>query len=262
MTNPTRAIIHIAEEKCNGCGLCASACAEGAIQIIDGKAKLVSDNYCDGLGACLGTCPMDAIWIEERTAAPFDPAAVEEHLAAQDVATPAAEAAPKVAAPPPRAHGPGHGHAGCPGSMARLFARPAAAAAKPAAGPPAGEAPSRLEQWPVQLHLVPANAPYWAGAELLVAADCTAFALGAFHERLLKGRRLMIACPKLDDKDGYLEKLTAILRDNPVRGITVAIMEVPCCQGLRLLVEQALRASGKVLPYRVVTVTLEGEVAE
>lgn len=256
----TRNIIRIDEDKCNGCGLCASACAEGAIRIVDGKAKLVSETYCDGLGACLGECPTGAIIIEQREAAAFDPEAVERYLATQPAAAPAPHHPP--AAPRPTAAGHG-GHAGCPGSMAR-FLTPAAdetPAAAPAVTAAAGT-PSRLRQWPVQLHLVPAHAPFWENADVLIAADCTAFACGGFHEQLLKGRRLVIACPKLDDKDGYLEKLTAILAGNEIRSVTVAVMEVPCCQGLRMLVEKALSGCGKVLPYRRLTVKLDGSVVE
>lgn len=255
MDTVTRNIIRIDEDKCNGCGLCATACAEGAIRIVDGKARLVSETYCDGLGACLGECPTGAITIEPRKAAAFDPAAVERHLAGPDAA------AQRPAPAKPAGHA---GHVGCPGSLARFLA-PADGDEIPAAPVPAAmpePTPSRLRQWPVQLHLVPAHAPFWENADLLIAADCTAFACGGFHEQLLKGRRLVIACPKLDDKDGYLEKLTEIFAENNIRGVTVAVMEVPCCQGLRVLVEKALAASGKVLPYRRLTVKLDGAVEE
>ena len=257
MKTQVRHIIRIDEARCNGCGLCASACAEGAIRMVDGKAKLVSETYCDGLGACLGKCPVDAITIETREAAAFDPAAVEKHLAAQG--TPHAPAAHPATAPtvPANKAAPHPPHAGCPGSLARFFKEPATDDAAPAA---AGSPPSQLRQWPVQLRLVPVTAPWWNGADLLLAADCTAFALGAFHGELLRGRRLAIACPKLDDTDGYEAKLTAILAQNEIRSVTVAVMEVPCCQGLRLLAERALAASGKAIPLRTVTITVDGRL--
>ncbi len=255
MKKNARQIIRIDETRCNGCGLCASACAEGAIRMVDGKAKLVSETYCDGLGACLGKCPVDAITIETREAKAFDPTAVERHLAGQG--KPHAPPAPAVTAKPAAPH---PHHAGCPGTLARMFTGPAADAAPVADAAATGASPSWLRQWPVQLRLVPVSAPWWDGADLLLAADCTAFALGAFHGDLLRGRRLAIACPKLDDTDGYEAKLTAILAQNNIRSVTVAIMEVPCCQGLRLLAERAVAASGKTLPLRTVTITVDGRV--
>lgn len=267
-----RNIILIDEEKCNGCGLCTKACAEGALEIIGGKAKLVSEVYCDGLGACLGKCPEDAIRIEAREAAAFDEHAVEQRLQQQ--------AAPPAAKP---VHG--HGHSGCPGSQPRSLAAPVAAAAKPAHGKApcgcpgsmarsfaapegaatgAGEsgppAPSELRQWPVQLHLVPVNAPYWQGADLLIAADCVPFACAGFHAQFLKDRRLIIGCPKLDDQQAYLAKLQAIFEQNDIRSITVVHMEVPCCHGLPHLVQTALKQSGKSIPYKAVEIGLRGEV--
>jgi Pyruvate/2-oxoacid:ferredoxin oxidoreductase delta subunit len=233
-----RSIVRIDESKCDGCGLCATACAEGAIAIVDGKAKLVKDQYCDGLGACLGHCPKDAITIETREADAFDAAAVNAAKAASQ---------PKAAAP--------HGHAGCPGMALRNFKRapetPAAAGA---------EAPSQLCQWPVQLRLVPVNAPYWQGADILIAADCTAFALGAFHAKLLKGRSVAIACPKLDETEGYVEKLTAIFKGNAVKSVTVARMEVPCCAGLLRMARAAYEASGSTAPFADVVVGIEGGI--
>lgn len=225
-----RRIVSIDPDKCDGCGLCVSACAEGAIQLVDGKARLVKDDYCDGLGACLGHCPQDAISIEEREAAAFDEAAAKAH--------------PK----------PVRQHQGCPGMAARSFRKPA-----PAQCDGAG-VPSALEQWPIQLHLVPVSAPYWDGADLLVAADCTAFAFGGFHGSLLKGRRLVIACPKLDETGGYVEKLAAIIKGNSIRSVTVAHMEVPCCSGIVRIVRAALEASGKALPFTDVLVGMEGGI--
>lgn len=246
-----RKIILIDESRCDGCGQCATACAEGALQIINGKARLVSDVYCDGLGACLGTCPRDAIRIVERDAAAFDEQAVAQHLGH---AAPAPTAAPAPAAAPavPRHHG-------CPGLAVHDFgARPATAPATPAGPTPA--AVSELRQWPVQLHLVPAQAPLWQGASLLLAADCVPFACPDFHARLLAGHRLAIACPKLDNREANLEKLTAILRQNDIRDILVARMEVPCCSGLTRLAEQAIAAAGKTIPLREVVITLRGEL--
>jgi Pyruvate/2-oxoacid:ferredoxin oxidoreductase delta subunit len=243
-----RHIITIDEEKCNGCGQCVDACAEGAIQLVNGKAKLVRDDYCDGLGACLGECPQGAISMEEREAPAFDPAAVSAHLGH----TPAKAAAPSV---PP--HGP-HPGSGCPGMAMLDFGK---ASKRTAPGTPGKTAtPSELRQWPIQLHLVPPTAPYWRNADLLLAADCTAFALGGFHGELLAGRRLIIACPKLDDTAGYVEKLTTILAENEIHSLTVARMEVPCCGGLVRIAQLALAASGRDIPFEVVTVGIQGDI--
>ncbi len=235
-----RAIIRIDEEKCNGCGLCVPACEEGALQIVNGKAKLVSEVYCDGLGNCLGECPQGALTIEEREADAFDHEAMQKHVAAS--------------APAACPSGPFHG---CPGSMAmRLSAETEAPSA------PVAPATSRLGNWPVQLHLLPENAPYLDGADLLLAADCTAFAVPDFHDRLLAGRVLVIGCPKLDDGAAYLAKLTRILASNDVRSLTVAHMEVPCCTGLLMIARQALERSGKSLPFRSLCIGIRGSVGE
>jgi Pyruvate/2-oxoacid:ferredoxin oxidoreductase delta subunit len=257
-----RNIVLIDEAKCNGCGQCAEACAEGAIDIIDGKARLVSEIYCDGLGACLGHCPVDAITIVQRDAEAFDDYAVHQRLNQK-----AAAGIPhkkdgqwadkkKPAAPP--AHG--HGACACPGSLARSFDKPATAA--DTAATDGKLPPSELRQWPVQLHLVPVQAPYWQGAHLLIAADCAPFAFAGFHARFLKDKRLIIGCPKLDDTDAYLEKLQAIFAQNDIRSITVVHMEVPCCHGLVRLVQQALAQSGKSIPCNIVEVGIRGDVAE
>ncbi len=237
-----RSIVRIDESKCDGCGLCASACAEGAIKIIDGKARLVKDEYCDGLGACLGHCPQDAITIEKREADDFDEEAVKKALGGEH------KEAPK--APAQHVH-----HAGCPGMALRSFKKAPEAASKGGA-----EARSELAQWPVQLHLVPTTAPYWRGADILIAADCTAFALGAFHAKLLKGRSVAIACPKLDETDGYVEKLAAIFKGNDVKSVTVAHMEVPCCTGLLMMAQKALEISGKEIPFTDIVVGIEGGI--
>ena len=257
-----RKIVKIDEMKCNGCGLCVPSCAEGAIQIIDGKARLLADKLCDGLGACLGDCPLDAITIEEREADDFDEAAVAAHLDANG------EAQPHHAHPAsgsPVQHG-----GGCPSAQVRSFT-PSAGSGCPSAQPmsrareaaderpTAGPAPSRLAQWPVQLHLVPPTAPFLREADVLLAADCVAFAYAGFHEELLKGRVLLIACPKLDDTRPYLDKLVAMIQQSRVRSLTVAHMEVPCCSGLIHLARQAIAQSGQAIPLETVRIGISGE---
>ena len=255
-----RKIIKIDEEKCNGCGLCASACHEGAIAIVDGKAKLIRDDYCDGLGNCLPVCPTGAIAFEEREAAAYDEDAVQ--------AAAAAKAGDK----------PAHPHGGCPGSMAKAIVREGAprmggcpgtmakAIAResvPAAAPTAGSGPmqSELMQWPVQIKLVPVNAPYFNGAHLLVAADCTAYAYANFHSEFMKKHVTIIGCPKLDEGD-YSEKLTEIFARNNIKSVKVVRMEVPCCGGIENAVKQALMRSGKMIPWQVVTISTDGRILE
>lgn len=258
-----REIVHIDEEKCNGCGLCVPACAEGAIQLINGKAKLIADNLCDGIGACLGHCPQGAILIEKRAADEFDEEAVAEHLGA---AVKAAEPAPapisacgcpsaavKSFAPPQ--HGHGHG-GGCPSAALRNIAPVSAAASADVAG----DRPSELRQWPVQMHLVPPTAPFLKGADLLLAADCAPFAYPDFHRDILKGKALLIGCPKLDDGQAYLEKLTAMLRLNEIKSLTVAHMEVPCCSGLIQIAKRAIADSGKEVPLTTIRIGIQGDV--
>jgi len=251
-----RDIVRIDEEKCNGCGLCVPACAEGAIKIIDGKAKLIADNLCDGLGACLGHCPQDAIIVEKRQAEAFDEVAVEKHLAASGQ-KPAHH-------PAPSHHGGGcpsaqvrvmPAHGGCPSAQVRQVA-PAAASTAQEAGPRSSE----LRQWPIQMHLVPPSAPFLKDADLVLAADCAPFAYADFHRDLLQGKALLIGCPKLDDGQAYFDKLTAILRQNQVRSLTVVHMEVPCCSGLIALARRALAESGSVTPLQTVKVTIGGEL--
>ena len=234
-----RKIVKIDEDKCNGCGQCVSACAEGAIEIVDGKARLISENYCDGLGACLGTCPQDAIIVEDREAEAFDPEAVEEHLATQ---VPAAAACP---------------HA-CPGSPARSLTPTEESGAAAATG----TSRSELRQWPLQLALVPPTAPQFGGADLLIAADCVGFALPDFHQRLLKGKAAVIACPKLDSVEPYVEKLAAIFAAGNIRSVTVAHMEVPCCTGIVRVVEAALERAGSDLKLQDVTVNIDGTIRD
>ena len=245
-----RTIIHIDEEKCNGCGQCAIACAEGAIQIVEGKAKLVSELYCDGLGACIGECPTGALWTEEREAEDYDVEATRNHLK-------------QIGRDPSAAHDPNAEHehtpaqtqrtlaCGCPGTAARAFT--------PAAEQGRTGQPSALGQWPVQLALVPPDAPYFQGADLLVTADCVPFAYADYHADLLAGKAVVVGCPKLDDARFYADKLAAILSTSDIHSLTVAIMEVPCCGGLASVGQRALEKSGKDIPVEVVTIGVRGE---
>lgn len=241
-----RKVVKIDQEKCDGCGLCVPSCAEGAIRMINGKAVLSADNLCDGLGACLGECPRDAISIEEREADDFDEAAVEKHLAAQGSPAPVHQPAAPV-----------HQHTGgCPGSRAMSFA-PAPTTTESA---PAGSRQSQLAQWPVQLHLVSTTAPYFQGADLLITADCVPVAYAGYHEDFLKGKAVVMGCPKLDDNNFYTQKLTELFTRSEVRSITVLKMEVPCCGGIAVAARQALAASGKQIPYSEVTIGIKGEI--
>lgn len=236
-----RKIIKIDEEKCNGCGACAAACHEGAIEMIDGKAKLTREDYCDGLGDCLPACPTDAISFEEREAPAYDEAAV---LAAK---------AKKAEAPLP---------CGCPGSQSRAIRRENdSSECSTVPGSPAVSIASQLSQWPVQIKLAPVNAPYFNGAKLLVAADCTAYAYGNFHNEFIRNHVTLIGCPKLDSVD-YSEKLTAILANNDIRSVTVVRMEVPCCGGIEHAVKTALQESGKFIPWQVVTISTDGRIID
>ena len=231
-----RKIIQIDEEKCNGCGACASACHEGAIGMVNGKAKLLRDDYCDGLGDCLPACPTGAITFTEREAAAYDRAAVEENMKKR-----------KAEAPLP---------CGCPGSNSRKIKR--AADNRPA---PSVKPESRLSQWPVQIKLAPVNAPYFSGAKLLIAADCTAYAYAAFHEDFIKGHITLVGCPKLDSTD-YSEKLTEIIRNNDIKSVTVVRMEVPCCGGIETAAKKALQNSGKFIPWQVKTISTDGNILD
>lgn len=244
-----RKVVRIDEEKCDGCGLCVPSCAEGAIRIVEGKARLVSEVLCDGLGACLGECPQGAITVEEREAAPFDERAVEAHRGPSRP-EPAFSALPPGLTPFP-VHG---GGGGCPGSRTLTFHPPQ---------PPASMAasPSALRQWPVQLHLVSPAAPYFQGAHVLLAADCTAFAMGDFHSRWLPGKSLAVACPKLDQgQDVYLRKLVALAEEARIESLTVLVMQVPCCAGLVHLAAEALGRSRRKVPLKRVVVNLQGEI--
>ena len=234
-----RRIIEIDENKCNGCGACAAACHEGAIAMVDGKARLMRDDYCDGLGDCLPTCPTGAITFVEREAAAYDEQAVMENKQRK---------MRKEGMPLP---------CGCPGSQSRQIQHAEGGSTEM----PRIEQTSRLSQWPVQIKLVPVNAPYFDGARLLIAADCTAYAYAAFHERFIKGHITLVGCPKLDGVD-YSEKLTEIIRNNDIKSVTIVRMEVPCCGGLQRAAETALRESGKFLPWQVVTLGRDGTIQE
>ena len=229
-----RKIIKIDEEKCNGCGACASACHEGAIEMINGKAKLVREDYCDGLGDCLPACPVDAITFEEREAPAYDEAAVLASKAKKENTLPC----------------------GCPGTQSKAINRDSCDCSSSTA-----PISSQLSQWPVQIKLVPVNAPYFDGANLLVAADCTAYAYSNFHNEFIRNHITLIGCPKLDDGD-YTDKLTAIIANNDVKSVTVVRMEVPCCGGIEYAVKKALQTSGKFIPWRVVTISTDGKILD
>ena len=239
-----RKIIHIDEEKCNGCGLCAEACHEGAIDIVDGKAKLVRENFCDGFGDCLPNCPTGAITFEEREAPAYDEAAVK-----------AAQAKKEKEKMMEHVH-----EGGCPGSKMMQFKATQEESTleqsqtymKPV---------SRLGQWPCQIKLLPTEAPFYNGAKLLIAADCTAYAYANMHEDFMKGKITVIGCPKLDAID-YSEKLTDIIRNNDIKSVTIVRMEVPCCGGLQRAAENALRNSGKFIPWQVVTISRDGRILD
>lgn len=213
-----RKIIQIDEEKCNGCGLCADACHEGAIEMVNGKAKLMRDDYCDGLGDCLPTCPTNAISFIEREAAAYDEGAVKRHLSSRKTSSDKSKAN-------------------------------------------TSPVESQLRQWPVQIKLAPVNAPYFDGARLLIAADCTAYAYGNFHQDFIRGKVALIGCPKLDAVD-YTEKLTEIIKNNNIKDVTIVRMEVPCCGGIEHAAAEALKNSGKWIPWQVVTISIEGDILD
>ena len=233
-----RKIIQIDEQKCNGCGACAEACHEGAIGMVNGKARLLRDDYCDGLGDCLPTCPTGAISFVEREAAAYDEKAVQENMRKKkEQSRTSADV-----------------HEGCPGSrMQRLQHM------QESASPTQAQTASQLGQWPCQIKLVPVNAPYFNGAKLLIAADCSAYAYARMHEDFMRGKITLIGCPKLDSVD-YSEKLTQIIQNNDIQSMTIVRMEVPCCGGLKLAAKKALQASGKFSPWQVINITVDGRI--
>lgn len=242
-----RKIIQIDKEKCNGCGICVDACHEGAIGMVEGKAQLMRDDYCDGLGDCLPSCPTGAITFVERDAEAYDEAAVKANMLKKD-------SQPDTLA------------CGCPGTHSKMLKRDSGSSCPSSQAttlqPSAAATPdSQLQQWPVQIKLVPVNAPYFDGANLLIAADCSAFAYGDFHHQFMKNKITIIGCPKLDEGD-YSEKLTAILKGNNIKSVTVVRMEVPCCGGIEHATINALKASDKMIPWQVVTISTDGKIIE
>lgn len=235
-----RKIIQIDEEKCDGCGACAEACHEGAIGMVNGKAKLLRDDYCDGLGDCLPTCPTGAISFVEREAAAYDEKAVRENMRKKQ------EQSHASAAP----------HAGCPGSRMQRIQR----SQEPIPSDSVQTEP-QLGQWPCQIKLVPVNAPYFDGAKLLIAADCSAYAYARMHDEFMRGKITIIGCPKLDSVD-YSEKLTQIIQNNNIQSVTIVRMEVPCCGGLEMAAKKALQSSGKFIPWQVITLSVDGRILE
>jgi ferredoxin len=254
-TKTKRNIVKIDEEKCDGCGRCVTSCAEGALKIIDGKARLVSETYCDGLAACLAECPQGAISIEQREAVPFNEQAAMKHVASEKAKEEKACGCPgsavrqfekKDTLP-----------CGCPSSSVTQF-KETAAVDKPALA----SQPSELAHWPVQLTLVPPRAPFLQGADVLLAADCTAFSYGGFHGDFLRDRALLVACPKLDNCEAHLSKLTEILKQSDIRSLSVLRMEVPCCSGLTRMAMQAILSSGKDIPFRETMIGIRGDVKQ
>ncbi len=242
--NVMRKIIEIDEERCDGCGLCVPACAEGALQIIDGKAKLLADKYCDGLGACLGECPNDALITVEREAEAFDEEAVEKLLESRDESHKPDEAVLPC---------------GCPSTRVQSFVSQLESQGKsePVSRP---AVPSALSHWPIQISLVPPSAPFLKGADLLVAADCTPFAYPNFHEHFLKGKVLMIGCPKFDEVQAYIQKFAEIFDTADIRNVTIVVIEVPCCQGLPMIVKKGMDIAGKKIPMAQVIISTRGAI--
>ncbi len=252
-----RRVIHIDQEKCNGCGICANACHEGAIGIVDGKAQLLRDDYCDGLGDCLPTCPTGAITFVEREAAAYDEAAVKAHMerrkqeAGQTAGHSADQHSSAVKETPV--------FTGCPGSRSQQISHKETDAAQNEAPAALFHLQSQLTNWPVQIKLAPVRAPYFNKARLLIAADCTAYAYANFHQEFLKGKVALIGCPKLDDVD-YSEKLAEIIKENDIQSVTIVRMEVPCCGGLQHAAMTAIQNSGKFIPWQVVTISIDGKI--
>ena len=248
-----RKIIIINEELCDGCGNCMSSCSEGALQIVDGKAKLVKEDFCDGFGDCIGGCPTGALVIEERESKPFDMEATKDYL----LRTQGEGAVLKMERAQKKHESKGQKPipCGCPGSLSQSIKRPDIST-----GSNHQQIPPQLRNWPVQIHLLPLSAPYYQGADLLIAADCCAYAYAGFHKDFIKGHTVAIGCPKLDNTDAYREKLSSILRENNIRSLTVAYMEVPCCAGLVRLVDESVADSGKNIPVRKTKIGIKGNI--
>lgn len=255
-----RRIIQIDEEKCNGCGACAKACHEGAISMVNGKAKLMRDDYCDGLGDCLPNCPVDAIHFVEREAAAYDAEAVKQNMLKKQQEEAAKQNAGEGSKAPVKPFA-----GGCPGTRMRMMNRGESTQNTESEEEGRETAKSvnksMLSQWPVQIKLAPVNAPYFDGAKLLIAADCSAYAYGDFHNHFIKGHVTLIGCPKLDNVD-YSEKLTEIIKNNKIKSVTIVRMEVPCCGGLEMAAKKALQESGKFIPWQVVTLSLDGQILD
>jgi len=259
-----RTVVKIDEEKCDGCGLCVPGCAEGALKIINGKAKLVSDVYCDGLGECIGHCPQGAITLIEREAENFDETAVKNRLAGKDPrhaghgleVEEARTCSPEGGIEMPKLA------CGCPGTLARKLERPSGKILEKNPDQEGFSLPSRLGNWPVQIGLVPTQAPYLEGADLVISADCVPFAYADFHRRFLSGKVLLVGCPKFDDVKGYTEKLAVIFRERNIRSINLVHMEVPCCNGLIQVVKRALEKSGRCIPTTLFKVGIKGDFVE
>jgi Pyruvate/2-oxoacid:ferredoxin oxidoreductase delta subunit len=239
-----RNIVEIDEEKCDGCGNCVIACAEGALEIRDGKAKIIKEIYCDGLGACIGECPQDALTVAMKESDPFDEAAMEAHLKTLREK--------QVKELPPEVE------AGCPGAKLVSLPQRGPAVETQAADVPASE----LRNWPIQIHLIPPTAPFFNGADLLIAADCLPFAMAGFHQSVLQGKILAVGCPKLDDTEAYVTKFAQIFASNDIKSITIGYMEVPCCAGLLHVVHKALEASGKPIPVSTIRISVQGEICQ
>ncbi len=248
---PIRKIIEIDEDRCDGCGQCVLACAEGALKIVDGKAKVISEIFCDGLGACMGGCPKDALRIVERESSAFDEEAVKVHLKSQGLT---------------HAENLVHDHSseapcGCPSSKP-MVVRKIAQHVSGVGGSEISHTPSELTNWPVQWKLIQPGSPFYKNADILIAADCVPFAFGGFHKRFLKGKPMVIGCPKLDDQEAYLAKLTALFQESVPKSVEVVIMEVPCCNGLMRMVTEAMRRVGRTAPVTVTVVGIDGRVIE
>jgi Pyruvate/2-oxoacid:ferredoxin oxidoreductase delta subunit len=254
----TRKIIKIDEDKCDGCGLCVPSCAEGAIQVIDGKARLVAEKYCDGLGACLGECPQDALNVIDAEVDAFDEEAAKQHIRATTDDAHAGHGKSLTMAAQADTAMP----CGCPSSLMQTFVPQTACEKANTPHSTPGSGVSALTHWPIQIHLIPPTAPFLRGADLLVAADCTPAAYHRFHDDLLRGKTVLMGCPKFDDTEAYINKFAAIFSQADIKSVTIAVMEVPCCQGMPVIVKKAMAQAGKQIPLKVVTISTRGELLQ